>query len=65
MRQQMRQRANVVLMTMGEENAAHFFLVFLKIGEIRDYQIDARHILTGKHYSSINDEDFTITLDDS
>ena len=43
--EQVRQTADVVLVTMGQENTTDFALVLLQIGHIGNHQIDSIHVV--------------------
>ena len=54
---QVRQAADVVLMAVGDEDAAHAVAVLQHIGEIRDDRVDARHRLVREDLAAIDDDD--------
>ena len=49
-----RQRADMVLMAMGDQDAADFFSILFKIGDIGNDKVDAQHLLIGKHQAGID-----------
>ena len=52
--QDVRRRADVVLVSVGKEVSAHVALLLHQIGHIRNDQIDAQHILFGENAAAVN-----------
>jgi len=57
LRQQVGQRTRVILVTVGDDNAAHLAAVLNQVGEIRDDIVHAQHVIFGEHQTAIHDED--------
>ena len=57
LRQDVRQRADVVLMAVSNEKTADTFPVPDKIGHVRYDQVHPRHILRGKSQSAVHHDD--------
>ena len=51
-------RADVVFVTVGDDDAAHLVAVLGQIGHIGDDVIDPQHVVFGEHQAGIDDEDF-------
>ena len=52
----------MVLVAVGDNDTAEAVLVLLKIGEVRYYQINARHVLVRECKSAVNDEHIIAAL---
>ena len=59
------QGADVVLVPMGDEDAADLGRVFLQIGEIRDDQIDTGQVVIREGGAAIHNKDILLGLKDS
>ncbi len=59
-RPQIVQRAVMVLMGVGDDDAFEVFLLFGDIGDVGQHQIDARQIETGKGHAAIHHDPFTL-----
>ncbi len=57
------QRADVILVTMGNKDAANAVQFIVQIGGVGDDQVDAKHLLIGKHQSRVDDDDIFAVLD--
>lgn len=56
--------ADVILMAVRQQNPFHLILILDKIGNVGDYQIDARHILViGKGEPRVDDDDIAAVFD--
>src|SRR5579875_1812287 len=62
--QNIRQAADVVLVTMSDENAAYVLLFITEITRIGNNKIDAKHLLIWKHHSGIDNDDVVTILYD-
>ena len=51
------QRANVVLMTMGEEDAADFVLVLKKESDVGDDHVNTEQFVVRKHHAGVDNDD--------
>ena len=51
----------MVFVTMGQEDAPQFILVLHQVGDIRDDQVDAQHIVFGEHEARI-EQDHVIAI---
>ena len=59
------QGADVVLVPVGDEDAANLGRVFLQIGEIRDDQIDTGQVIIREGGAAIHNKDILLGLKDS
>ena len=59
---QIRNAADMVLMSMGDKDTADLFLVLNNIGEIRDNDINAQHGFIRKSKTAVNDEHIVSAL---
>jgi len=55
--QQMMDRPGVVFVTVGDDDAAHFFAFIQQVFEVGDDVVDAQHIVFGEHQAGVDDED--------
>ena len=53
----------MILMAVGDNDTAEAVLVLLKIGEVRYYQINARHVLVRECKSAVYDDDTVLILE--
>ena len=60
--EQVRQTADVVLMTVGDEQALDAVPVLEHVGEVRDDQIDAEHIGIREHKAAVNEDHVALAL---
>ncbi len=51
------QRADVVLVTVREDDAADLSDTLLQPLDVRDHEVDAEHLLLRKHQSGVDDHD--------
>ena len=49
--------ADVVLMTVGQEHAADFFLILDKVRHVRNDKVNAVHVVFGKAETAVDDDD--------
>ncbi len=61
--QHIRQRADVILMAMREHDGLDLVFVLQQIGNIRNNEVDAQHIVLWEHQTRIDDEDFLVATD--
>ena len=59
--EQVRQSASMVLVAVGDHNAAKLMLVLEDIGVVRQDKVDAGHVVIGEHEASI-DEDHVVPV---
>ena len=52
----------MILVAVGDNDTAEAVFVLLKIGEVRYYQINARHVLVRECKSAVNDEHIVAAL---
>ena len=64
LRQDVRQRADVVFVAVGDDDAADLVLALLQVGDVRDDQVDPQHVLFGEHQAAVDDDDVVGVLDD-
>src|SRR5690606_1657549 len=57
-----RQAADVVLVSMGEEDGFELFAIRLDVGDVRDDEVDAEHILFREHEPGINGDHVVATF---
>ena len=62
--QDVRQGAGVVLVTVGQDDAAHPVAVLREVGGVGDDEIDAEHLRLGEREAAVHDEDVVVDLDD-
>ena len=60
--QKVRDRADMILMAVGNHQALNSFLVPLHIGEIRNHQIHAQHISIGEGHAAVQQEHILAAL---
>ena len=58
------ERADMVLVAMGQKYPAHPVDLVAQIGNIGDDQIDAEHVRLGKHQAAVDDDDVLAILED-
>ena len=51
-----RQRADVVLVAVGDEEAAELLLIFCKIGDVRNDKVHAVHVVLGEAEAAVDDD---------
>ena len=54
----------MVLVTVGQHNAAHAVNVLHNVGKIGDHQIHAQHIAVGERHTAVHNEDVALALDE-
>ncbi len=60
--QQVRQRADVVLMAVGQHDRLHPVGAFGQVGDVRVYQINPEHVALGKHQPGVDHQDVPVVL---
>lgn len=60
--EQVRQTADVVLVTVGDEQALDAVPVLEHVGEVRDDQIDTEHIGIREHKAAVNEDHVALAL---
>ena len=63
LRQHVRQRADVVLVGVGDEERPHVLAALLEIGDVGDDEVDAEHLLVGEHEAAVDDDDVVAVLE--
>ena len=56
------QGANVVFVTVGDDDTPYHVLSLKQIADVRDYQVNAKHFLFREHKPGINDDDIIFIL---
>ena len=62
--QDVRQRADVVLVGVGDEERPDLGAVLLEVGDVGDDEVDAEHLLVGEHEAAVDDDDVVAVLED-
>ena len=57
LRQNVRERADVVEVTVRDEDAANAVLLAFEEGDVRNHKIDAKHVVLGELQTAIDDDD--------
>ena len=60
--QHIRQRADVILMSVREHDSPDLFGVFLQVGDVRDDHVDAVHLLVRKAHTAVDHHNVTAVL---
>ena len=63
LRQDVRQGSDMVLMTMGDNEAFDFLFIFHQVGNIRDHLVDTQHVAFRKRDSTVYHHDGIFVLD--
>ena len=58
------QRADMVLVAMGEDDAANPVFPLHEVGDVGYDQVDPRHLILGEHDTRVDDQDLALALDD-
>ena len=58
------QRADVVLVGVGDEERAHLGAVLLEVADVGDDEVDAEHLLVREHEAAVDDDDVVAVLED-
>ena len=53
----------MILVSVGNDDAAYLVSVLLQIGVVRDDQIHAQHIAVGESHAAVDDDDVVLTLE--
>ena len=61
--QEIRQRAHVVFVTVGEDGTVDAVGIVSEIGEVGEDQIDARHVGIGEHQANVDEHEAPVYLD--
>src|SRR5690606_28718740 len=61
--QDVRQRPDMVLVAVAEDDRPHPSLALDEVGDVRNHQVDAKHFVVGEHDAAVEDEDFAVLLD--
>ena len=61
--EQVRQRADVVLVAVGEHDRFDAVDVLAHVVEVRQHQVDAGHVPRGERQADVDDEDASVDLD--
>src|SRR5450755_1443276 len=62
--QNVRQSANVIFMTVSNEDTAYTRLLVCKIARIGNNQVDTKHFIIGEHHPGINNDNVVTVLND-
>ena len=62
--QQIGQRADMVFVAMGDNDAPYFSLPLQEIADIGNHQIDAQHFFFGEHESGVDDNNVILIFHD-
>jgi len=54
--EQVGQRSDMILVAVGQYDAAYVVAVFHEVRPVRDDEIDAEHIILGEHQSRVDDQ---------
>ena len=57
------ERADVVLVGMGDHDGAHFVAVLQQVGKVGDHEVHAEHFGAGKHQPGVDDDNIVAVLD--
>ena len=57
------QRADVVLVGVGDEERPDLVAVLLEIADVGDDEVDAEHLLVGEHEAAVDDDDVVAVLE--
>ncbi len=61
--EQVGEGADVVLVTVGQDDRANFFLVLEQVAKVGDHQVDPEQVVPGKHQACVDDEDGAAAAD--
>ena len=61
--QHVRQRADVVLVGMGDQEGPDLLAVLLEVGDIGDDEVDAEHLLVREHQPAVDHDDVVAVLE--
>ena len=62
--QQVRQGADVILVTMGEDHAAEPLAPLQRVREVGDHVVDAGELIVGKHEAAVDGDEIVAELDE-
>ena len=60
---QVRESADMVLMTMREQDAPHLLAILDHVREVGQDQIDAEHVVIGEHETTVDKDDGVLVLE--
>ena len=63
LRQDVRQRADVVLVGMRDQEGLDVGLAFLEVRDVGDDEVDPEHLLVGEHQAAVDDDDVVAVLE--
>ena len=58
-----RQRPDVVLVAVGQDDRLDLVGALDQVGDVGDHQVDAQHLLLGEHQAGVDDQDPAVVLD--
>ena len=61
--EQVGQAADMVFVTMGNDDSSYFVPVFNQVTHVRDDEVDAEHIVIGEGQTGIDDDNVVSVLD--
>ena len=62
--EEVRERADVILMGVGDEDAAEAALPLPDVGEVGDDDVDPEHLLLGEHEAGVDEDEVVVDLQD-
>ena len=63
LREHVRQRADVILVGMGDEERLDVGAALLEVADVGDDEVDAEHLLVGEHQAAVDDHDLVAVLE--
>ena len=57
------QRSDMVFVAVGQQKAEHLFLPLGQVGDIRQHQVDAEHLLFGEHQAGVDHDDLLVVFE--
>ena len=64
LREHVRQRADVILVGMGDEERLDVGAAFLEVRDVGDDEVDPEHLLVREHQTAVDDDDLVPVLED-
>jgi len=61
--ERIRQAADVVFVAVRKEDAEYLFFRLHQVGDVRQDEVDAGHVLLRKHQAGIDDQDLVVPLE--
>ena len=60
--QQVGQRADVILVAVGQHDGLHPIRTLGQVGDVRVYEVDPEHVALGKHQPGVDHQDVPVVL---